>query len=114
MIEFDVSQNPVEFILTLTENVTVPDPVYDFMFTHVLTKKQVTFSRDQSDDTSLYQDRYNAFMIDTSQFTEVGEWHYTVTEDQTGIVLEYGKMIITRDFNYTMYGSATSYTTYNG
>jgi hypothetical protein len=115
MIEFDQGDpSPVEFIFTLTENVTEAEPVYDFTFTHVLTKQQVTFSRTVDDDTSTNKDRYNSFMIDTAQFTQAGEWHYTVTEEQTGVVLEYGKMIITRAFNYNMYDSATSYSTYNG
>ncbi len=114
MIQFANTVTSYEFILTLTELVTVNEPVYDFVFTHVLTKEQVSFSLTEADDTSDHPTRYNAFTIDTTQFHQVGEWHYLVTEQQTGNVLEQGKMIITRDFNYNMYAGTTSYTAYNG
>ena len=114
MIQFANTVTEYEFILTLTELVTVNEPVYDFVFTHVLTKEQVSFSLTEADDTSDFPDRYNAFLIGTTQFLQVGEWHYVVTEQQSGNILEQGKMIITRDFNYTMYAGTTSYTAYNG
>jgi hypothetical protein len=101
-------------ISTLTELVTVDEPVYDFVFTHVLTKTEVTFSLTEEDDLSDYPGRYNEFNIDLTQFTEVGEWHYVVTEQQTGVVLESGKMIITRAFNYNKYAGNTTYTAYSG
>jgi hypothetical protein len=114
MIQFPNTLTEYEFILTLTESVTVDEPIYDFVFTHVLTKRQVSFSLTEADDTSDYPQRYNAFTIDTTQFTEIGEWHYIVTEQQTGNVLEQGKMIITRAFNYTQYAGTTTYTAYGG
>jgi VCBS repeat-containing protein len=114
MLEFNQSDTTVEFILTLTENVTVLDPVYDFSFVHVLTKTVVAFTKTTSDDESDFPGRYNAFTINTNLFTQPGEWHYTVTEQQTGIELEKGKLLIDRDFNITMYDSATTYKTYNG
>ena len=104
-----------EFIMTLTELVTVNEPAYNFVFTHVLTKEQVSFQLSEADDNSDFPGRYNSFTIDTTQFEHVGEWHYVVTEAQTGNILEQGKMLITRDsFNYTMYGGITTYTAYNG
>jgi hypothetical protein len=114
MIQFANTETSVEFILTLTELVTVNEPIYDFVFTHVLTKEQVTFSLTNDDDNSDFPNRYNSFTIDVTQFDKVGEWHYVVTENQTGIVLEQGKMIITRAFNYTKYAGTTSYTAYSG
>jgi hypothetical protein len=111
---FDETITEYEFILTLSELVTENEPVYEFQFTHVLTKTQVTFTLTEADDTSEHPERYNSFTIDVTQFEEVGEWHYVVIEQQTGIVLESGKMIITRDFNFTMYAGNTTYTAYNG
>lgn len=114
MIEFDNTETEYEFIMTLTELTTVDNPIYDFVFTHVLTKDQVSFSLTTDDDNSEYPSRYNSFTIDVTQFTHPGEWHYTVTEQQTGITLEQGKMIINRAFNYEMYAGTTSYTAYQG
>lgn len=114
MIEFNQSETSVEFILTLTELVTVNNPVYSFTFTHVLTKDVVSFDLTTDDDNSEHTERYNSFTIDTTQFEHPGEWHYTVIEQQTGNILEKGKMIILRDFNYTMYDGATSYKSYEG
>lgn len=118
MIEFANTETEYNFIFTLTELVTVSDPIYDFVFTHVLTKQTVSFSLTPADDISLFQERYNEFLIDVTQFyfdgAGIGEWHYVVTEHQTGIILEQGKMIITRDFNYTKYAGATNYTAYEG
>src|SRR5215831_13484541 len=108
MITFPETDTIHEFILTLSELITVNEPIYDFVFTHVLTKKQVLFSLTENDDSSDFPDRYNSFTIDVTQFTEPGEWHYTVTEQQTGEILENGKMIIIRDFNYSMYAGTTS------
>lgn len=114
VIEFNQSVTSYDFILTLTELVTVNEPVYSFLFTHVLTKDTVAFDLTTDDDNSEHPERYNSFTIDTTQFTHAGEWHYVVTEQQTGEVLEKGKMIILKDFNYTMYNGATSYRAYEG
>lgn len=114
MITFNQSETSYEFILTLTELVTVNEPAYNFTFTHVLTKDVVSFQLTTADDNSEHPERYNSFTIDTTQFEQVGEWHYIVTEAQTDIVLESGKMIILRDFNFTMYAGATSYKSYEG
>lgn len=114
MIQFANTETSAEFILTLTELTTVPEPVYDFVFTHVLTKEKVSFTLSAAADLSGYRSRYNSFLIDVTQFHEVGEWHYIVTEQQTGTLLESGKMIITRVFNYTQYAGTTSYTAYSG
>lgn len=114
MIQFANTDTTGNIVATLTELVTVNDPIYDWVFTHVLTKTQVSFSLTEEDDISDYPQRYNEFNIDVTQFEHVGEWHYVVTEQQTGNILEQGKMIITRDFNYTKYAGTTSYAAYSG
>ncbi len=115
MIQFANTDVTGTIISTLTELVTVDDPVYDFVFTHVLTKEQVSFSLTEDDDTSEFPTRYNSFVVDVTLFDQVGEWHYVVTEQQTGNILEKGKMIITRDDSiYTKYAGTTTYTAYNG
>lgn len=116
MIQFNQTDTSYEFILTLTELVTVNEPVYDFEFIHVLTKETVSFSKTEEDDNSNYPSRYNSFTIDTTLFEYAGEWHYTVTQratdDTEAVLLESGKMIIDRDFSFTMYEGATSYKAY--
>ncbi len=115
MIQFANTDVTGTIIATLTELVTVDNPIYDWVFTHVLTKEQVSFSLTQDDDISEFTDRYNEFIIDVTLFNQVGEWHYVVTEQQTGNILEKGKMLITRDDTiYTQYAGTTSYTAYNG
>lgn len=114
MITFNESETSVEFILTLSELVTVTNPHYRFTFTHVLTKDVVSFQLTTDDDNSEHQERYNSFTIDTTQFNHVGEWHYVVTQIETETILESGKMIILRDFNFTMYAGATSFKSYEG
>lgn len=113
MLQFNQSDIVVQLILTLTEKVTVADPVYNFVFTHVLTKTEVNFSKTTDEDESAFPDRYNAFTILTNLFDQPGEWHYEVIEDQTGFTLEKGKLIIDRDFNFNMYNGSTTYNTYN-
>lgn len=114
MQEFNQSDSTYTLLMTLTELVTVSNPVYAFEFTHVTTKTVVAFTKTEADDESQFQDRYNAFTIVTSLFTQPGEWHYVVTEQQTGNVLEKGKLIIDRDFNFKMYNGSTSYKTFQG
>lgn len=103
------------FILTLTEKQTTASPDYYFVFTHVITKDQVTFTRLEE---SLFPARYNKFTIN-GDFDDkpVGEWHYKVYEDdENGVVLEEGKLMVERatDFDYTKYDSSNSFKTYNG
>jgi hypothetical protein len=128
MLEFKQDDTAVNIILTLSESVTLPAPNYLFVFTHVLTKDVVSFVKLFTDDLSLYQARYNKFLLDPAVlFTgkDVGEWHYAVYEQAsttntdvtlTGGVLEYGKLMLNRavEFAFTEYDSATSFKTYNG
>ena len=114
-------------ILTLTENVTINDPYYLFVFTHVTTKEKVKFTKFESQDESNYPTRYNQFTIDASViFTgkPVGEWHYKVYEASTnstdeataGTVLEYGKLMLDREveFSYSQYNESQTFKVYNG
>src|SRR6478609_5860338 len=112
MIQFNQSILSYDFIFTLNEAITVNEPTFLFVFTHVLTKDQVTFLKTQENDNSEHPERYNSFTVDTTLFTHVGEWHYTVTQEQHNVLLESGKMIIDRDFEFTMYDGATSYKAY--
>jgi hypothetical protein len=114
MLEFNQNDTSIQLILTLSENVTVNDPVYDFSFVHVLTKTIISFTKLSDDDESNYTERYNAFTIQTNIFDYPGEWHYTVIEQQTNTILENGKLIIDRDFNVVMYDTRTTYKTYKG
>lgn len=119
MLQFKIDSTSERIIVTLTELVTVNEPIYVFTFTQVTTKEVATFTRTTDDDFSNYPDRYNEFEIDPSVIfsgKQIGEWHYVVTEQQTANVLEYGKLYLDRavDFEFTKYDIATTFKTYNG
>lgn len=120
MLEFKQSDISVKIILTLTEFVTLPGSDYYFVFTHVLTKDQVTLTKLNGDDESLYPGRYNKFTFNPSVLflgKQPGEWHYKVYENNvSGEILEQGKMILDRAtaFEFKKYDSQTSFKTYNG
>lgn len=128
MIQFNQSDTAAVMIFTLTENVSIHDPYYLFVFTHILTKQQVKFIKDAGADESSYPLRYNQFTIDMATVfsgAPVGQWNYTIYEQAsstntdetlTGAVLEYGKLIIDRTtpFTFTKYNAATTYAVYNG
>ena len=128
MIQFKQSDVAAVMILTLTENVSLNDPYFLFVFTHVLTKQQVKFIKATGADESNYPERYNQFTIDASVIflnKPIGEWHYKVyeqasstntDEDSTGAVLEYGKLLLNRttEFAFTKYNEPTTFTAYNG
>jgi hypothetical protein len=128
MLQFRQDDTSVELILTLTEKVTLTDPYYLFVFTHVTTKDVVAFVKSVADDESGFQSRYNKFTIDPSDVFEdklPGEWHYKVYEQEdventdvalTGAEIECGKLMLlpAEDFEYDKYNSPTSFKTYNG
>ena len=119
MLQFKIDSTAERILLTLTELVTVVEPIYVFEFTHVLTKDVVSFTKTVDDDFSNYQNRYNEFEINPSVLFngyQVGEWHYKASEQQTGNVLEYGKLLLERanDFGFTTYNNTTTFKTYNG
>lgn len=115
-------------ILTLTEFVTISAPYYLFVFTHVETKKVVSFVKAEVDDESDSPQRYNQFTIDAAVVfldQPTGEWHYKVYEQSSSVntdpaaaggLLEEGKLLLDRttEFEYSEYESSTSYKAYNG
>lgn len=105
--------------VTLSEKLTLADPVITFVFTHVTTKGAITFNVQLSnDDLSQYPLRYNEFAIATSTLfatSPLGQWHYTATES-TGVLLESGRMqyLETTNTVFSGYGPATTYKGYEG
>lgn len=114
-------------VVTLTEKVTVTDPIYLFIFTHVTTKSKVSFTKVSGQDTSTAKERYNEFTVDTSVLfadENTGQWQYEVyqTDDTdpdqstTGkVLLENGKMELRAETNpttFTGYSTATTFTGY--
>lgn len=120
MLQFKISDTAAILTLSLTEMVTAVNPVYYFVFTHVLTKDQITFNKTVAQDESNFQGRYNQFTINPSIVfagKEIGEWHYIVYENSTtGEILEKGKLMLLpeNDFEYSKYNQATTFKTYNG
>lgn len=128
MLQFTQGDHSAEIILTLTELVTINDPYYLFVFTHVTTKDVVAFVLGEADDQSNYPERYNKFIIDVADLFDgksTGEWHYAVYQQSDPInidpeisegLLEYGKLILesSTSFEYTIYDTATTYKAYNG
>jgi hypothetical protein len=128
MLQFKQSDTAAVLTLTLTEKVTVTDPYFLFVFTHVLTKQVVSFIKYSGDDESDYITRYNQYTINPSVVFDdkpIGEWHYKIYEQAsstntdislTGDILEYGKMRLDRatEFEFDMYNQQQSFTAYNG
>jgi hypothetical protein len=115
-----------EIILTLTEKVTLTDPYYLFVFTHIETNEAVKFILSVADDNSEFQYRFNSFTIDVSDlFDTVGFWEYKVyeqtsdtNEDEslTTTLLEQGKMKLlpATSFAFTEYETTTTFKAYAG
>ena len=113
-------------IVTLNEKKTISAPYYLFVYENVTTKEQVKFIINSTADLSLYPERYNDFVINTSvKFigATIGQWNYNIYEqdsstntNSTGLLeVESGKMILTTDlFNYEGYEATTSYQGYGG
>lgn len=127
MLQFRQNDTEAILLLTLKENVTINEPYYLFVFTHVLTKEKVLLVKHESEDESNNQGRINQFTINASVVfasKPVGEYHYKVYEKTTssadestaGNILEYGKLMLLRDtdFSFTQYNNSTSYKAYNG
>ena len=128
MLQFKQDDTEAELILTLTELVTITEPFYLFVFTHVANKDKVLFALFYDEDQSEYPTRYNQFTINPSTVfagKQSGEWHYrvyqqetdsTIEPDSTDNLLEYGKLYLDRstEFEYSQYESTTSYKAYNG
>lgn len=128
MLQFKQDDTEASIILTLTEQATLPEPNYLFVFTHVTTKDVVPLILLNGDDLSNYAQRFNEFAINPSEVFagyQPGEWHYQVYEQESAentdllaalTLLEQGKLLLDRseEFAFDMYDSPTSYKTYNG
>lgn len=126
MLELLRSQESEKIIVTLTELVTIANPYYLFVLTHVSTKEQVKFIRSVATDESLYQYRYNKFDVNTNLlFTDKprGYYDYVVYEqesavnlDPTGLnAIEYGKLILKdTEFEFDIYDAPVTYKAYDG
>lgn len=120
MLNLKQGDTQADLILTLSELATTSAPNYYFVFTHVLTKDVVTFTKLNADDLSGFPLRYNKFSINPATLfanKQPGEWHYKVYEnDANGFLLEQGKMMLDRstEYTYEKYNSDTSFKTYNG
>jgi hypothetical protein len=128
MLECKQDDTDIELIVTLTENISLTEPNFLFVFTHILTKDVIAFVMTEQDDESNYPNRYNQFTIDPSTLFagyQPGVWNYTVYEQVsstntdptlTGAPVEYGQLLLNRatDFAFTKYDSPTSFKTYNG
>lgn len=111
-------------VVTLTEKVTITDPYFLFVFTHITTKTVVNIIKSSADDLSAFPDRYNEFVIDGSLFAHTGQWLYQVYEqesntntDTTGLSeVENGKadVVPSTSFSYKKYQPATAYKAYAG
>jgi len=128
MLEFKQSDTAATIILTLTELVTIPAPFYLFVFNHVNTSDVVSFVLNSTADLSLFQKRYNQFLINPSVLFaghEPGQWNYNIYQQASAVntdtaltqgILESGQMILDRttDFDYAKYTAVTNYKVYNG
>jgi hypothetical protein len=128
MLELHFGESSEKVIVTLNELITLTDPYYLFVFTHVVTKDVVSAIRSTAQDESLYPERYNQFDIDTDVVfldMQPGEWHYKIYEqaddtntdvDDTTSLVEYGKMILYPEMAYApaKYNESTTYKVYNG
>lgn len=128
MIQFKQSDTAAVLTLTLTENVSLQDPYFLFVFTHILTKTKVKIIRATGGDQSYFATRYNQFTVNAAIAflnAPIGQYNYKVYEQLsstntdetlTGAVLEYGKLILDRDtaFAFTKYNQAQTFKAYNG
>jgi hypothetical protein len=121
MLTINKANNTDNIVLTLTEKVTLTNPYFLFVFTHITTKAQVKFVA--GSDLSNYPWRYNEFTITNSLFSIVGQYIYQVYEqssptntDPTGLnLLETGRaQFKNTPFTITKYAPTTNYTTYAG
>jgi hypothetical protein len=106
-----------KIVLTLDEKKTIASPVYVFTATHVTTNQEISFVL--GTDLSNYPERYNEFQIDTAvEFLNApeGQWNYVVTEQESGLEVENGKLLLNKatEFSYNGYAPATSYSGYAG
>lgn len=128
MLQFAQDDTEAILTLTLTENVSITDAYFLFVFTHVLTNATVSFIKFSGSDESDFRQRYNQYTINPSVTflnKPIGQYNYTVYEQAsstntdvslTGTAIQYGKLIVDRAtaFTYTQYSNPLTATAYNG
>lgn len=122
MIILNKEETSESIIVTITESVTITNPYYLFVFTCVATREVTSFIKSYLDEQSLYTERFNEFLIDTSTIfdgKDLGQYQYQIYEqesdsntDVTGLnLLERGKMIL-KEVEANIYTSDEPTTTY--
>jgi hypothetical protein len=112
-------------IITLTEKTTIPVGYYLFQFIHETTKEQILFTKNFSEDLSIFTYRYNKFLFQSSLFVNhsIGKYVYNIFETSTNTtdisglnMVETGKMDFNNSsaFEFTQYSADTNYTQYAG
>jgi len=106
--------------VTLTEKLTLQDPIISFIFNNVTTNEEITFDIQLSvDDVSPYPLRYNQIVLNTSVLMgdkEGEQWTYVAIENPSNVILEKGKLTYL-DLSgsvFTENNPATNYKVYNG
>lgn len=67
------------FTVTLTENITINNPVFLFEFINNFTKLNIRATASQWEDLSPYPNRYNTFSLNLGRINE-GSWSYNIYE----------------------------------
>ena len=118
MINLNKGNTADKIIVTLSENKTIADSGYRFVFTNTSTNKTVTVDFSVTDDISEFPERTNQFIIDTNTVFanyQIGQYLYTVIEIDSGLILEKGKMLLTDVLNAIKgYSPETNYIGYGG
>lgn len=88
MLELTKGTASENIIVTLKEKQTLVNPYFLFIFTHTLTRAEVTKIFAPADELSSYTSRYNKFAIATvTTFASkaVGEWLYRAYEQASAV-----------------------------
>jgi hypothetical protein len=94
MLLVDKQNVEQRLIVTVSENTKVTTPSYSMLVHSDFTNE--TFNIDLPDSTSLYPDRYDEFLINTTEFESLqpGHYSYTITEQTDGVVEKGVLMVI--------------------
>ncbi len=86
---------PNQIVVTATELATEANPIFVFEFTHHQSTEQV--EPVVLNNESLSPERYDEFIIDEGvnvTFPYTGDYTYRVKEQQSGTLLEVGRLIV--------------------
>lgn len=92
MILIDKSKAEQILILTLTELTTVDDPEYTLTLTG--DGNRDIFSIPLIENTSNFKERFDQFIIPTSEFTDLSDGIYTYSVTLSNEVIETGKALV--------------------